>query len=60
VWQPRPPAEQPVLVGSQHPAWRGVYLISLAKTADGYYPFFDVATSGTDVYLATYAGELGE
>jgi len=53
-------AEQPVLVGSQHPAWGGVYLISLAKAEDGYYLFFDVATGGTNVYLATYAGELGE
>jgi hypothetical protein len=50
--------EQPALVGGQHPAWRGVYLISLAAAPDGYYLFFDVATGGTDVYLATWDGEL--
>jgi hypothetical protein len=51
-------ASQPVFVGGQRLGWQGIYLISLAERDDGYYLFFDVATTGTDVYLARYDGQL--
>jgi predicted GH43/DUF377 family glycosyl hydrolase len=56
------PAERPVLIGSRHASWRGVYLITLVEAVGQYYLYFDVAGgggSGTNIFLATYAGELG-
>jgi hypothetical protein len=49
----------PLILIDRHPGWSATYLVTLARLDDAYYLYFDVAGSGgTNVYLATYEGEL--
>lgn len=51
----------PVLSNRDHPQWSQAYLASLLYVDEMYFVYFDLvtpATTGTNVYLATYDGSL--
>jgi predicted GH43/DUF377 family glycosyl hydrolase len=52
------PAGVPLVTPANHPAWRGIYLVTFVESQGQYFLYFDVATGGTNVFLATYDGPL--
>jgi predicted GH43/DUF377 family glycosyl hydrolase len=50
--------DAPILRGAEQPGWRAIYLASMVEHEGQYYLYFDVGTGGTNVHLATYAGDL--
>lgn len=52
--------DNPILSSLNHPAWGGVYLVSLVRQAGTWFLYFDIAgSSGTGISLYTYSGEFG-
>lgn len=52
-------ALNPIISSANHPAWQGVYLVTLLAVEDRQYLYFDVASAlGTKITLFTHTGPL--